>query len=243
MPISNIAGNNWLILIAIICYLLGSFPSAYFVTKRISGKDIRFEGSRNVGAMNSYRLIRAEKSTKLATMGLGLVLVGDGGKGMLAIFVARWLGFLEYNLAIALIVGSFFVVLGHNYPFFFKFREGGKGIASLAGILLALNRLSFLIWGGTVILAIILAQYLLIAKINWGKFSEVFSVIGSQVVGRVGGIVASLVPLYFFNPGLFLPIVAATILTLIKHIERVKAYIGELPNHNLLKMLTRVERE
>ncbi len=225
-----IESNLWLILIAIICYFLGSIPTAYFVTRGMIGRDIRLAGSGNIGAMNAYRLIRTEKSTKLGITGFVLALVGDIGKGVLAVFVARWLSFLNYDLLPALIVASFFVVLGHNYSLFFKFKEGGRGISSLGGVVLALNPLAFLIGLGTLLLSIFLFQYLLVARINWGKFSKVFSVVGSQVAGRVGGLAIALVPLYFFGPEVFLPALAAIVLVLIKHIERVRAYIRGLAN-------------
>jgi len=89
MLMSPIESNTWLILIAAISYIAGSFPAAYVVTKGMIGKDIRFEGSRNVGTMNAYRLIQAEKSGKLAISGLGLTFAGDVGKGVLAIF-SNW---------------------------------------------------------------------------------------------------------------------------------------------------------
>ena len=232
MLMSPIESNTWLILIAAISYIAGSFPTAYVVTKGMIGKDIRFEGSRNVGGMNAYRLIRAEKSEKLAICGLGLTLVGDVGKGMLAIAVARWLGVLGYNPAIALIIASLFVILGHSYPFCFKFKEGGRGIATLMGVLLALNEPLLPIWGGTVLLSIFVAQYLMTGKINWKSGSKLFSVIGDQVAGRVAGIAIALVPLYFFDPDpkLFFPVLAATILVLVRHIQRVKGHIREWAN-------------
>ena len=179
MLMSPIESNTWLILIAAISYIAGSFPTAYVVTKGMIGKDIRFEGSRNVGGMNAYRLIRAEKSEKLAICGLGLTLVGDVGKGMLAIAVARWLGVLGYNPAIALIIASLFVILGHSYPFCFKFKEGGRGIAAFMGVLLALNEPLLPIWGGTVLLSIFVAQYLMRGNINWKSGCKLYSVICS----------------------------------------------------------------
>ena len=230
MLMSPIESNTWLILIAAISYIAGSFPTAYIVTKGMIGKDIRFEGSRNVGGMNAYRLIRSEKSTKLAIGGLGLTLVGDVGKGALAIFMARWLGVLGYNPATALIIASLFVILGHSYPFCFKFKEGGRGIATLMGILLALNEPLLPIWGGTVLLSIFVAQYLMTGKVNWKSGSKLFSVIGDQVVGRVAGIAIALVPLYFFDPQLFFPILAATILVLVRHVQRVKGHLREWAN-------------
>jgi len=229
MLMSPIESNTWLVLIAVISYIIGSFPTAYFVTKGMIGKDIRLEGSRNVGAMNAYRLIQNEKSGKLAVTGLAVITATDIGKGMLAIAITFRLGFLGYNPAIALIIGSLFVILGHNYLFCFKFKEGGRGIATFMGILLALNAPSLLIWGGTLILSIIVAQYLLIGKMDWSRLSAVFSVLGAQVVGRVAGMGIALVPLYFFDPQLFFPVLATTILILIRHIDRVRVYIRELP--------------
>jgi glycerol-3-phosphate acyltransferase PlsY len=230
MLMSPIESNTWLILIAVIAYIAGSFPTAYIVTKGMIGKDIRLEGSRNVGAMNTYRLIKDEKSGKLAVAGLAITQVTDMGKGVLAIAVARWLGFLGYNPVIALIIASTFVILGHSYPFYFKFKAGGRGIATFMGVLLALNAPLLPIWGGTVVVSIFVAQYLMTGKINWKSGSKLFSVIGDQVAGRVAGIVIALVPLYFFDPQLFFPVLAATILVLVRHIQRVKGHIREWAN-------------
>ena len=230
MLITPVANNAWLILIVVICYIIGSFPTAYLVTKGMIGKDIRFAGSRNVGAMNAYRLIRDEKPGKLAAAGLAVITATDMGKGMLAIAVARWLGFLGYNPAIALIIGGLFVVLGHIYPFYFKFKESGRGIASFMGVLLALNEPSLAIWCGTVGVSIIAAQYALVGRMDWSRPSAAFSVIGTQVVGRVVGMGIALVPLYFFDPRLLFPALAATILILVRHIDRVRVYLKELAN-------------
>ena len=225
---SLIESDLWLILIAVISYLLGSVPTAYFLVRGMIRKDIRLIGSRNIGAMNAYRLIKKEKSTKLGITAFLLTMVGDGGKGILVIFVAKWLSFLGYNLLLALIISSVFVIVGHNYSLFFKLKEGGRGLSSFGGVLLALNPPLLGIWLGTVLLSTFLAEYLLVGRINWGKFSAVFSVVGSQIVGRVGGIAISLVPLYFFAPELYFPILAATIVVLIKHIERTRVYIKQL---------------
>jgi len=228
----NIAapGNLWVILIAVIAYLLGSFPSAYCITNIMIGKDIRSAGSGNIGAMNAYRLVQVNKSTKMGAIAFLLALVGDIGKGALAIFVAKWLSFLGYDLLLALIISSFFVVLGHNYSFFFKMKGGGRGIASIGGVVLALNPLALLIGLATLILLIFITEYLLIGKIKWGSFSAVFSALGSQVLGRVVGLAMAMVPLYFLGPAVFFPAVAGDILVLLKHTERTRAYIRQLPS-------------
>lgn len=223
-PIEN---NAWLALIAALAYLIGSFPTAYFVTRRMLGKDIRVEGSGNVGSMNTYSLIKSERSGKQATLGLVITMLTDLGKGVLAIYVARWLVFAGYNPAAALIIASTFVVLGHNYPFYFRFKKGGRGIAPLMGILLALNASSILVWGGTLLLSIFVAQRILVGKIGRESFSSVFAAIGSQATGRIAGLAIALLPLYFFDPRLFFPVLSATVLILIKHAGIVKALVRE----------------
>ena len=119
-PVEN---NAWLALIAALAYLIGSFPTAYVVTRRMLGKDIRVEGSGNVGSMNTYSLIKSERSGKQAALGLVITVLTDLGKGVLAIYVARWLVFAGYNPTAALIIAGTFVILGHNYPFCFRFKK------------------------------------------------------------------------------------------------------------------------
>ena len=220
-----VESNTWLVLIALITYLIGSFPTAYFVTKKTLRKDIRVEGSRNVGAMNAYSLIRSDRTEKLAALGLVTILLTDMAKGVLAIYVTRRLGFLGYNPQAALIIGSLFVILGHNYPFCFKFREGGIGLASFMGVLLALKAPALLIWAGTMLLTIFVAEYIQVRKWNLTSLSKIISIIGTQLPGRLAGLGIALVPLYFFNPRLLFPVLAATVLILIKHTDSIKALV------------------
>jgi len=222
---NSIESNAWLALIAAIAYIVGSFPTAYFVTKGMSKKDIRFEGSRNVGAMNAYSLIKSNRSEKLAATGLVTILFTDMGKGVLAIYVVRWLALLGYNHQAALIIGSLFVILGHNYPFCFKFREGGIGFATFMGVLLALKAPALPIWVGTMLLAIFVAEYRQVRKWNLTSLSKIISIIGTQLPGRLAGLGIALVPLYFFNPRLLFPVLAATVLILIKHTDSIKALV------------------
>ncbi|MCD6453323.1 MAG: glycerol-3-phosphate acyltransferase [Dehalococcoidales bacterium] len=233
MPMNPMVSNYWLILIAAIAYLLGSFPTAYFVARRMLGKDIRVEGSGNVGAMNVYSLAKAEKSKRLAIAGLAITVIGDMAKGVLAIYIARWLGFLGYNPMAALIISSSLVILGHNYPFVFRFRQGGRGIATFMGILVALNPPALPIWLGTVFVCIIIAQYAQGKKIDWKNFPRVFSVIGTQTTGRIIGIPVALASLYGFDHRLLFPSLAAIILILIRHTSIIKASIQERRQHQI----------
>lgn len=220
--------NVWLILIAVISYFLGSLPTSYFVARKMVGKDIRAVGSGNIGAMNTFRVIEAEKSSRVGVVAFLLVLAGDVGKAVLAIFIVRWLSFLQYDLIPAFIICSFFIILGHNYSVIFKFGSGGRGIACLMGLLLALDWRSFWVWAGTILVVLFIAEQLLVGKIKWGKVEGLFSIVGSQIVGRVIGMVVALAPIYFLDSSLFFPILAATVLVIIKHVERVRNYMKNL---------------
>ncbi len=224
---NTVESNAWLALIAAIAYLIGSFPTAYFVTKGMVGKDIRLEGSHNVGGMNAYSLIRSKRSEKRAALGLIVILLGDIGKGVLAIYLTRWLSFLGYNPSLGLLTGSFFAILGHNYPVCFKFREGGIGFASFLGILLALNPVSLGVWGGTMLFSIFLAEHILIGRWRPNSTHKIISVIGTQIPGRLIGLGVALLPIYFFDPRLLFPVLGPTILVYIKHADKIRTLIRE----------------
>ncbi|OGO30043.1 MAG: hypothetical protein A2Z29_06395 [Chloroflexi bacterium RBG_16_56_11] len=132
----------WEIIVAIVVgYSLGSVPFAYIVGRLKKGVDIRQVGGGNVGALNTYREIGP-------VYGIG-VLAADIAKGAVAVLIARWLG-----LAVAWVcVAGFAAVIGHNWPIFLKFR-GGKGAATVIGVLLALLPVELLISGGIVLILI-----------------------------------------------------------------------------------------
>ncbi len=128
------------IIAIVIAYLLGSMPSAFIIGKLRKGMDIRKVGSRNMGAMNTFYSVGF-------WWGM-LVLVMDVGKGMLAVWVPRWLMGPESTHYIDLVCGAM-AILGHNLPVFLKFK-GGKGGATLIGVLVILMPA----WGFPVYLAV-----------------------------------------------------------------------------------------
>jgi glycerol-3-phosphate acyltransferase PlsY len=222
------SSNVWLVLIAVAAYALGSIPFAYLVTRRMIGSDINQAGSGNVGAMNAFRVIRTGKSTKTGFVGFAVTFLGDLAKGILAVFLVRWLSFLDYDTSLAFIVASFFAVLGHNYSAFLKFKRGGRGLSTIGGVVMALNPASFFLGLATMLATTFLVHMFLIGKINWSKPSDVFSVAGSEIIGRVVGLAFVLVVIYYFSPDVFLPTLAGMVLVFIKHVDRVRAYATEL---------------
>ena len=116
-------------------YLLGSISFGIVVSKLFGLPDPRTVGSGNPGATNVMR-----SGKKLAAL---LTLLGDAGKGWLAVWLAQHYGLTtEWVCAVAVAV-----FLGHLYPVFYGFK-GGKGVATVAGILFALS-----LWLGASVMA------------------------------------------------------------------------------------------
>ncbi len=220
-----------LFLISLIAYLIGSFPTAYLITKKLTGKDIRKIGSGNIGATNAFRALKEAGKKKLALVVFLIILIVDMAKGAGSIFLAQ--KFFPENLIPVLILTSFFVVLGHNYSIFLKFT-GGRGAACLMGILVYLEPVSLLVWGLPVLFCAIPAQIILekmgkVEKINWKKpFEILMMIIGEQMAGRMAGLILAPIPLYFYNPQIFLPLATGTVLLLIKNIPRFEGYFREI---------------
>jgi glycerol-3-phosphate acyltransferase PlsY len=106
-------------------YLLGSIPFGVLAAKIGGLGDIRKVGSGNIGATNVLRTGRKDLAL--------ITLIGDSGKGALAVLIARLL-FPDNHIAIALAGGAAFA--GHLFPVWLKFK-GGKGVATFLGVLLA----------------------------------------------------------------------------------------------------------
>jgi glycerol-3-phosphate acyltransferase PlsY len=113
-------------LAALAAYCLGSVSFAIMVSRMMALPDPRSYGSRNPGATNVLR-----SGSKAAAV---LTLLGDGGKGWLAVWLA-WLAFASPQVAAAAGLAAF---LGHLFPVFHRF-QGGKGVATAAGVLLGLD--------------------------------------------------------------------------------------------------------
>lgn len=144
------------IMALVIGYFCGCFPTGYLVGKK-RGVDIRKHGSGNTGATNTLR-----------TLGWGaasITFFGDCAKTVLAILIASVLfSVTGFDMKILQLYAGIGAVLGHNFPFYFKFK-GGKGIACTAG-------LAFTLFPGAVpvsltvfILCIALSKYVSLGSI------------------------------------------------------------------------------
>jgi acyl phosphate:glycerol-3-phosphate acyltransferase len=126
-----------------LAYLLGSVPSAVWIGKWFYDIDVRKAGSGNAGATNTIRVLGLKA-------GIPVLLI-DAFKGWLAVALAGWMaaGILSTeNLILFRIAAGAIAVLGHVFPAFAGFR-GGKGVATLVGVVIALYWQAFilvLIW-------------------------------------------------------------------------------------------------
>ena len=118
------------LILMIIAYLLGSFPSALVIGKTFYNKDIRNYGSGNLGSTNAFRV--------LGKKGGAIVFISDILKGGLAFLIAKYAGATISPLIIAV-----FALIGHIYPIFANFK-GGKAVATSAGIILFYSPLLFI---------------------------------------------------------------------------------------------------
>lgn len=138
-------------------YLLGSFSTSITVSKLFYHQDIRQMGSGNAGATNTLRNFGAHKAL--------LVMLGDGLKAVLAMWMARWLVGPE-----AMLYAGGVAVLGHIFPVYSGF-QGGKGVMSAAAMILAFDWRMFLImlavFASTVLLTRIVSLASILAAVSF----------------------------------------------------------------------------
>ena len=160
-------------------YLLGSVPFAMISSRVFGLADPRTYGSGNPGATNVLR--SGNKKAALMT------LIGDALKGSVAVIAAQQAGLSETLIALVALA----VFLGHLYPIFLKFK-GGKGVATAAGVLLALDPIIGLATLGVWLLVAYVSRYSSLAALCAAAAAPVVSALthgaSSQtlVVGLLG---------------------------------------------------------
>lgn len=141
------------LLATIVAYLFGSISSAIVTCKLMGLPDPRSQGSRNPGATNVLRI--GGKKAAIIT------LLGDTIKGIIPVLIAKWYGLDNFALSFV----AFAAFLGHLYPIFFRF-EGGKGVATAFGCLIALSWPVSLLLLATWLLMAILFRYSSLASLT-----------------------------------------------------------------------------
>ena len=150
-------------------YLLGSIPFGLILTRGAGLGDIRAIGSGNIGATNVLRT--GNKGLAAATLLL------DGLKGALAVLLMRWLWPDVQGLAGLAAISAF---LGHLYPVWLRFR-GGKGVATLIGVVAALFWPAALISAAVWIVALFVTRYSSVG----GMSAAVAAPVAAATLGRL----------------------------------------------------------
>lgn len=170
------------IIIILFAYLMGSISSAIVVCKSMRLPDPRTKGSRNPGATNVLRI-----GGKLPA---ALTLLGDVLKGVLPVLLARYLDFPSGVIALT----AFFAVLGHLFPIFFRF-EGGKGVATFLGALIALSPLTALFFCAVWLIVVFLCRYVALGSMTAAFFTPFFLVYvtDNYAYGDIAVLLASII--------------------------------------------------
>ncbi len=126
--------NPLILLGGLLAYFLGSIPSAVWFGKLIHGIDVREHGSGNPGATNTFRVLGKRAGT--------IVLLFDIAKGLLAtslaVLLLKWGILAEDKLVLTKLIFGIIAVFGHIFSVFLRFR-GGKGVATLFGMMLGIQ--------------------------------------------------------------------------------------------------------
>lgn len=148
-----------LVLLLFISYLTGSFPTSIILGKLVKGIDIREHGSGNAGGTNVFRVLGWKPAL--------IVVLIDIFKGWLPTAVystTLFQGQPINDVGVVQILCGFAAVLGHTYTIFAGFK-GGKGIGTLAGMLIALYPIAFPLCLLVFILTLILSGYVSLSSI------------------------------------------------------------------------------
>lgn len=156
-----------LFLIVLISYFLGSVPGALWSSKGLHGVDIRNYGSKNAGATNAFRVVGWQAGV--------LATIVDMGKGYLSAGVVASvvrldplpaLGIFGWDKAVLLgLIAGLAAIVGHMFPIFARF-EGGKGVNTAAGILLALAPLTMLYTMAVFAVVLLSSRYVSLGSIT-----------------------------------------------------------------------------
>jgi glycerol-3-phosphate acyltransferase PlsY len=170
-------------------YVLGSLPWGYWLPLLLKGVDIRTVGSGNTGATNVWRTFGFKLGLSVAVL--------DIGKGAAAALLGRWLG----NEVIAVLAGVAAMV-GHWRPLFLEFARGGKMVATVGGVGLALAPLATLAAVGVWIAAFLATRYASIASMASAATLPLFAVLlgsSAPVIGFTAGAAVAIVVLHRAN--------------------------------------------
>ena len=191
-------------ILLIVAYLFGSFPSAFILLKITQKKDIRSEGSGNVGAMNA---LRTSKKKWVALV----VLILDLFKGAFPAYYFTRIVVADEIFLLILVSG---VLFGHVFPVWLKFK-GGRGLAVVAGALLVIEPVLVLIW-----------------LVCWGVFFLAIRkhIVASMIATALLPLIVYFTLDIYFTKDILLMILPVCLIIFQRHLERIPDVVNETKN-------------
>lgn len=146
----------WIIMLILSGYLIGSFHGS-FIAQWLSGVKVKEQGLKNSGASNATIVLGWKYGS--------LVALFDIGKGLIAVLLLQFILFstsltIESKFSLLFLLGVA-IIIGHNYPIWMKF-DGGKGTASLIGIMFAIDWRMGMVGFALLIFVTLITDYLLV---------------------------------------------------------------------------------
>lgn len=188
--------ENYVVVI-LIGYFLGCFQSSFIFGKFLKGVDIRNLGNGNAGASNSVNTLGWK-------FGI-LVGLSDIFKAIISLLIVQAIfkdSITTDKLSFFSFLNGFFVILGHNYPFYMKFK-GGKGTASLIGLLIALDFRMAILCILTIVIVTIVTNYIALGTIGLLVVMIVCTILFGYSKGSIViAILISLLSLYKHLPNM-----------------------------------------
>jgi glycerol-3-phosphate acyltransferase PlsY len=148
--------------ILIVAYLLGSIPTSVWIGKAIFGIDLRERGSKNAGATNAMRIFGWKVGITVLFIDM---LKGWGAVNLIHLtnyYIPQTGDYIEFQLLLGIAA-----IIGHIFPVYVGFR-GGKGVATLFGLVLAINPEPTLLCTGIFIVTLLITKYVSLSSMIAG---------------------------------------------------------------------------
>lgn len=164
------------IIVLVLGYLIGTFQTGY-IYGRLNGIDIRDHGSGNSGTTNTLRILGWKAGA--------VTFIGDSFKAIIIVLIVYFVFRNQYPDSVKLLelYAGFGAVLGHNFPFYLKFK-GGKGIACTAGVVLAVCPLA-----APICLVLFVGAVLITKYVSLGSILVVSAFLIQVIVFNFNGII------------------------------------------------------
>ena len=157
--------------VVVIAYLIGGIPFGWLVSRAYGVADIRLQGSGNIGATNVWRVAGARAAM--------WVYLGDIGKGVLAVLIARTVHQDVLARDWFLVLAGLTAVLGHVFPVYLRFR-GGKGVNTALGVMLSLLPWHSLVALGAFAVTVAFSKYISLGSVIAG-----ICLFGATVIDKI----------------------------------------------------------